>query len=71
MASVAGTGKYTRKKAKDELTAKGTIEDFLGSPAVKKSTLSLKEVQIQSLMGELRSHTMQPKKKKKKTPLRR
>jgi len=59
-----------RKKANDEATSKDTTEGFPGSPAVKKSTLSLKEVQVQPLIGELRSHmshTAAKKKKKKKT----
>ena len=63
-----------RKKANDEATSKDTTEVFPGGPAVKKSTLSLKEVQVQPLIGELRSrmsHTAAKKKKKKKTPLRR
>ena len=62
-----------RKKANDEATSKDTTEGFPGGPAVKKSTLSLKEVQVQPLIGELRSlmsHTA-AEKKKKKTPLRR
>ena len=55
-----------RKKANDEATSKDTTEVFPGGPAVKKSTLSLKEVQVQPLIGELRSrmsHTVAKKKK--------
>ena len=58
-----------RKKANDEATSKDTTEVFPGGPAVKKSTLSLKEVQVQPLIGELRSrmsHTAAKKKKKKR-----
>ena len=58
-----------RKKANDEATSKDTTEVFPGGPAVKKSTLSLKEVQVQPLIRELRSrmsHTAAKKKKKKK-----
>ena len=62
-----------RKKANDEATSKDTTEGFPGSPAVKKSTLSLKEVQVQPLIGELRSHMSHTaaKKKKKKRQVRR
>jgi len=55
-----------RKKANDEATSKDTTEGFPGSPAVKKSTLSLKEVQVQPLIGELRSHMSHTAAKKKK-----
>ena len=71
MARVAGTGKHTRKKANDEVTSKDTTEGFPGGPAVKKSILSRKEVQVQPLIGELRSHMAHSASKKKKTPLRR
>ena len=66
MARVAGTGKHTRKKANDEVTSKDTTEGFPGGPAVKKSILSRKEVQVQPLIGELRSHMAHSASKKKK-----
>ena len=58
----------TRKKQKKGKNKKGRKSDFLGGPAVQ-TVLPMQGVQVQSLVGELRSHiahAVTKKKKKKK-----
>ena len=55
----------TRKKQKKGKNKKGRKSDFLGGPAVQ-TVLPMQGVQVQSLVGELRSHIAHAVTKKKK-----